>query len=790
MIHRGDDSFDRPNRAQNRVPDRLGPVHRRSAQARASMESAPGTSWEDPDPDPDPDPYTAAAEDDWAASDQARMANQGKQNKDRKSVVSSDQTSSKPFQHEGSAVAHPEREETRTEANMTISLGLADDIEPTMKPRITVIGVGGAGGNAVNNMIEAQLEGVDFVVANTDAQALAQARTDRRIQLGSETTHGLGSGARPDIGRAAAEESYEAISSEMKGSHMCFITAGMGGGTGTGAAPVVARCARDMGILTVGVVTKPFQFEGTHRMRLAEGGIEELSQYVDTLIIIPNQNLFRVANEKTTFADAFKMADNVLYGGVRSVTDLMTMPGLINLDFADVRTIMMDMGRAMMGTGEASGENRAIEAAEAAIANPLLEETSMRGARGVLINITGGNDMTLYELDEAANRIREEIKSEDANVIFGSCLDSSIEGTMRVSVVASGIDAVSQARPQDGEESAGGGGFGLGLAAGRVAMGGGTGGGSERGSRQAAPEREARSAGAAQQGRHAGMPPAREREPLVLDDTASDLRNDGMIDPATVLDNDARAMPRESAGKDRAPARPASAPAGHGAAVAHQHPPVGGHGGGHGGGNAGPFIPQRAAQPPTAATGRLNPPGAGLPGGHPQGGNVSGGAMSYGHAEGMPPVTGQAALDRNAQPRPALSRPAQPAGRPTLQPGVRVAAEGAPIGRDQGGYEAHDYQGARRDHRDHRDSRDDDRRGGGGAGRPSLFQRMTGFGRSRAEEDERESEREAALERGRQPHDGGGDEPRAMTVNPEDRPVSSHREDQLEIPAFLRRQAN
>jgi len=718
------------------------------------------------------------------------MATQGKQNKDRKSVVSSDQTSSKPFQHEGSAVARPEREETRTEANMTISLGLADDIEPTMKPRITVIGVGGAGGNAVNNMIEAQLEGVDFVVANTDAQALAQARTDRRIQLGSETTHGLGSGARPDIGRAAAEESYEAISSEMKGSHMCFITAGMGGGTGTGAAPVVARCARDMGILTVGVVTKPFQFEGTHRMRLAEGGIEELSQYVDTLIIIPNQNLFRVANEKTTFADAFKMADNVLYGGVRSVTDLMTMPGLINLDFADVRTIMMDMGRAMMGTGEASGENRAIEAAEAAIANPLLEETSMRGARGVLINITGGNDMTLYELDEAANRIREEIKSEDANVIFGSCLDSSIEGKMRVSVVASGIDAVSQVRPQDGEESAGGGGFGLGLAAGRVAMGGGNGGGSggERMSRPAASERENRSAGSAM-GRHAGMPPAREREPLVLDDTASDLMNDGMIDPATVLENDVRAKPRETAGKDHAPARPASAPpAGHGAAVAHQHSPVGGHGGGH----AGPFIPQRAAQPPTAATGRLSPPSGGLPGGHPQGGNMSGGNLSYGHAEGMPPVTGQAALDRNAQPRPALSRPVQPPGRQALQPGVRVAADGAPVGRDQGGYEGHDYQGTRRDHRDPRDSRDDERRGGSGgsSGRPSLFQRMTGFGRSRAEEDERESEREVSLERGRHSHDGGADEPRAMTVNPEDRPVSSHREDQLEIPAFLRRQAN
>jgi len=320
-------------------------------------------------------------------------------------------------------------------------------IEASLKPRITVVGVGGAGGNAVNNMIQSAMEGVDFVVANTDAQALAASRTDRRIQLGRDTTQGLGSGARPDIGRHAAEEAIELISRELEGAHMAFITAGMGGGTGTGAAPVVARVARELKVLTVGVVTKPFQFEGVHRMRLAEAGIEELAQYVDTLIVIPNQNLFRVANEKTTFADAFKMADDVLHGGVRSVTDLMMMPGLINLDFADVRTVMQEMGRAMMGTGEASGDRRALDAAEAAIANPLLEETSMRGAKGVLINITGGNDITLFEVDEAANRIREEVETE-ANIIFGSCFDENMEGKIRVSVVATGIESAAGAQPR------------------------------------------------------------------------------------------------------------------------------------------------------------------------------------------------------------------------------------------------------------------------------------------------------------------------------------------------------
>ncbi len=331
---------------------------------------------------------------------------------------------------------------------MTINLSVPKTtIEAQLKPRITVIGIGGAGGNAVNNMISAEMQGVDFVVANTDAQSLSLSRTDRRIQLGRDTTQGLGAGARPDIGRHAAEESVELIARELDGSHMAFITAGMGGGTGTGAAPVIARIAREMGILTVGVITKPFHFEGANRMRLADAGIEELSGLVDTLIVIPNQNLFRVANEKTTFADAFKMADDVLYGGVRSVTDLMIMPGLINLDFADVRTVMKEMGRAMMGTGEAEGDRRALDAAEAAIANPLIEETSMKGAKGVLINITGGADITLFEVDEAANRIRDEVES-DAHIIFGSCFDQNMEGRIRVSVVATGIESEVGVQPR------------------------------------------------------------------------------------------------------------------------------------------------------------------------------------------------------------------------------------------------------------------------------------------------------------------------------------------------------
>lgn len=309
-----------------------------------------------------------------------------------------------------------------------------------LKPRITVIGVGGAGGNAVCNMIRAKLEGVEFVVANTDAQALSGSLVEPsgKIQLGLNVTQGLGAGSKPDVGRASAEESHDQIIQHLRGSNMVFITAGMGGGTGTGAAPVIARAAREEGILTVGVVTKPFHFEGTHRSRTAERGIEELQQYVDTLIIIPNQNLFRIANERTTFADAFKMADDVLYSGVRGVTDLMMMPGLINLDFADIRAVMAEMGKAMMGTGEAEGDRRALDAAEAAISNPLLDDVSMKGAKGVLINITGGYDMTLYEVDEAANRIRDEVDPE-ANIIFGSTFDEKLNGMIRVSVVATGI---------------------------------------------------------------------------------------------------------------------------------------------------------------------------------------------------------------------------------------------------------------------------------------------------------------------------------------------------------------
>lgn len=308
-----------------------------------------------------------------------------------------------------------------------------------LNPRITVFGVGGAGGNAVNNMITSKLEGVEFVVANTDAQALAQSKCERRIQIGAALTEGLGAGSKPAIGAAAAEEAMAEILDHLSGIHMVFIAGGMGGGTGTGAAPVIARAAREMGILTVGVVTKPFQFEGQGRMVTAENGIEELTQHVDTLIVIPNQNLFRVANEKTTFADAFSMADEVLHSGVAGITDLMVKEGLINLDFADVRSVMNEMGKAMMGTGQASGEKRAIEAAEAAISNPLLDDVSMRGARGLLISITGGDDLTLYEVDEAATRIREEVDPE-ANIILGATFDGNLDGFIRVSVVATGID--------------------------------------------------------------------------------------------------------------------------------------------------------------------------------------------------------------------------------------------------------------------------------------------------------------------------------------------------------------
>ncbi|WP_019171502.1 cell division protein FtsZ [Pseudaminobacter salicylatoxidans] len=320
---------------------------------------------------------------------------------------------------------------------MTINLQKPDITE--LKPRITVFGVGGGGGNAVNNMITAGLRGVEFVVANTDAQALTMTKADRLIQLGAHVTEGLGAGSQPEVGRAAAEECIDEIIDHLSNTHMCFVTAGMGGGTGTGAAPVVARAAREKGILTVGVVTKPFHFEGQRRMKTADLGIEELQKCVDTLIVIPNQNLFRLANDKTTFADAFAMADQVLYSGVACITDLMVKEGLINLDFADVRSVMREMGKAMMGTGEASGEGRAMAAAEAAIANPLLDETSMKGAKGLLISITGGRDLTLFEVDEAATRIREEV-DQDANIILGATFDEELEGVIRVSVVATGID--------------------------------------------------------------------------------------------------------------------------------------------------------------------------------------------------------------------------------------------------------------------------------------------------------------------------------------------------------------
>ena len=315
----------------------------------------------------------------------------------------------------------------------------------TPSPRITIVGVGGAGGNAVNNMVRANLEGVEFLVCNTDAQALVHSVAPRKIQLGLQTTRGLGAGSKPEVGAAAAEESLEELSGIIEGSNMVFITAGMGGGTGTGAAPIIARMAREQNILTVGVVTKPFQFEGAHRMKTAEAGIQELQQYVDTLIVIPNQNLFRIANEKTTFADAFKMADEVLHSGVRGVTDLIVMPGLINLDFADIRTVMSEMGKAMMGTGEAAGEERAARAADAAISNPLLDEVSLKGARSMLINITAGMDLSLHEVDEVVNRVRAEVDP-DANVIFGSTFDQAMDGRIRVSVVATGMDAPAQAQ--------------------------------------------------------------------------------------------------------------------------------------------------------------------------------------------------------------------------------------------------------------------------------------------------------------------------------------------------------
>lgn len=341
---------------------------------------------------------------------------------------------------------------------MAINIAMQPTDVQKLSPKIIVAGIGGAGGNAVNNMISSNLEGCEFLVCNTDAQALDNSLCDRKVQLGASVTGGLGAGSKPEVGKAAAEESIEEVMQYFEGANMAFITAGMGGGTGTGAAPVIAKACRERGILTVGVVTKPFHFEGSHRMKSADLGIDEIQDFVDTLIVIPNQNLFRVANEKTTFADAFQMADSVLQAGVRGVTDLMVRPGLVNLDFADIRTAMLEMGKAMMGTGEAEGDKRAIEAAEAAINNPLLDDVSMKGAHGVIINVTGGYDMTLFEADEACNRIRDEVDPE-ANIIFGATFDESLEGKMRVSIVATGIDkeAESQKRGPVSSNKPGGG---------------------------------------------------------------------------------------------------------------------------------------------------------------------------------------------------------------------------------------------------------------------------------------------------------------------------------------------
>ena len=332
---------------------------------------------------------------------------------------------------------------------MAINIKMQPTEVQKLSPRIIVAGIGGAGGNAVNNMISSNLEGCEFVVCNTDAQALENSLCENQVQLGTNVTGGLGAGSKPEVGKAAADESLEDVMKYFEGANMAFITAGMGGGTGTGAAPVIAKACRERGILTVGVVTKPFHFEGSHRMKSADSGIEEIQDYVDTLIVIPNQNLFRIANEKTTFAEAFQMADSVLQAGVRGVTDLMVRPGLVNLDFADIRTAMLEMGKAMMGTGEAEGEKRAVEAAEAAINNPLLDDVSMKGAHGVIINVTGGYDMTLFEADEACNRIRDEVDP-DANIIFGATFDENLEGQMRVSIVATGIDKESESQRRGG----------------------------------------------------------------------------------------------------------------------------------------------------------------------------------------------------------------------------------------------------------------------------------------------------------------------------------------------------
>jgi len=556
-----------------------------------------------------------------------------------------------------------------------------------LKPRLVVVGVGGAGGNAVNNMIRSNLEGVEFVVANTDAQALSQSLAERKLQLGVNITQGLGAGARPDVGTAAAEEVIDDILDHLNGCHMTFITAGMGGGTGTGAAPVIARAARDRGILTVGVVTKPFHFEGNQRMRIAESGIEELQQYVDTLIIIPNQNLFRVANEKTTFADAFKMADDVLYSGVRGVTDLMVMPGLINLDFADIRTVMGEMGKAMMGTGEAEGDKRAIHAAESAISNPLLDDVTMRGAKGVLINITGGPDMTLFEVDEAANRIREEV-DDNANIIFGSTFDGELEGVMRVSVVATGIDSAGQVAP-------------------RPILTGLTSAVAELRERRAAEEAEA---------------PAPEAAAVVAEEPH---QAETAPTPDTVIAAEMPAEPVEPAPAEvrRPPETLLDLPAADSGTA-----------------------PAATAEPPMVADADLQPAAAEV------------GPAS--EAEIAATIEAKAApSDAFIPPRPAVAEPRPAAAR---QAGAQNPGRaGQP---DAAAKVAH---------------------------RPSLFERVTGTGRARKPSEMPESQQTPAEPTAPTPEPEARQEPRFEAVDEKPAPQSTRAdEDMLEIPAFLRRQAN
>jgi cell division protein FtsZ len=608
-----------------------------------------------------------------------------------------------------------------------------------LRPRITVIGVGGAGGNAVNNMIRSNLEGVEFVVANTDAQALTGSEAERKVQLGIGITQGLGAGARPDVGRAAAEEAIEEIATYLEGSHMAFVTAGLGGGTGTGAAPVVARAAREMGILTVGVVTKPFHFEGAHRMRLAEEGLNELQEYVDTLIVIPNQNLFRIANEKTTFADAFKMADQVLDSGVRGVTDLMVMPGLINLDFADIRTVMAEMGKAMMGTGEADGERRAIDAAEAAISNPLLDDVSMKGARGVLVNITGGLDMTLYEVDEAVNRIRDEVE-EDANIIFGSTFEEKLEGRMRVSVVATGIDVEAEAHPHPNVTPF-----------------------SAIGQRPApAPEPQEASAPTAQ--------------PQATQPTAQHpMGNEAPVGPSRY---GAQGGQRPAAGFPQ-PVQRTSAPAAHGpnpaAARAPQQQPQASDGAAQptarsGQASARPRPVQSAPQPPrTAAHARAQQTATA------QRLDDEPSLMDYAEDNdaGWSDEAEAPHEEMLAEPEPQHQAPPQAAPRPHVVSSPQAPAAGRATGERQ--------------QRDEAEGDGKRKRAGG------LFRRVTGLIREDQEPQERpqrSAPAETAQEPARPARQPAGGQSHLAGVQTTSRPLPKHDDDGLDIPAFLRRQAN